>query len=82
MLRKFFPQVTVSRRLLSCPGSSTESPSNLTQKGSLMVRTSPGWPQDGVDAVFRFSAVHLSYCLLAIFGTLETFRTVAQGEEK
>lgn len=47
-----------------------------------MVRTSTGCPQDGMEAVFRFSAVHLSYCLLAIFGTLEAFRTVMQGEEK
>lgn len=58
------------------------SPANLTQKGFLTVRTSAGCPQDGMDAVFCFSAVHLSYCLLAIFGTLEAFRTVIQGEKK
>lgn len=81
MLRKVFPHIEEAPAL--CSGSSAESPPpNLTQKGFLMVRTSAGCPQDGMDAVFRSSALHLSYCLLAIFGTLEVFRTVMQGEEK
>lgn len=80
MLRKVFPHIEEAPAL--CSGSSAEYPPQLNPEGFLMVRTSAGCPQDGMDAVFRSSALHLSYCLLAIFGTLEAFRTVMQGEEK